>query len=88
MSSSAPFDAEKPDRSLLVYQTDRTKTFQGSSYHNLVDAALTLLSSLQVTVDNGKVFVTAKKKVLTLPAVTKHKHQLGLGKISTFLIFF
>lgn len=40
-----------------------------------MNAALkcTLLSPLQVTVEDGKVFVTAKKKVLTLPAVTKHK---------------
>ncbi|KFV81822.1 Apoptosis-inducing factor 3, partial [Struthio camelus australis] len=37
-------------------------------------------SSLQVTVEDGKVFVTAKKKVLTLPAVTEHEQRLGLDR--------
>lgn len=55
-----------------------------------MNAALkcTLLSPLQVTVKDGKVFVTAKKKVLTLPAVTKHKQHLGLSMISAFLAYF
>ncbi|KFV19865.1 Apoptosis-inducing factor 3, partial [Tauraco erythrolophus] len=50
--------------------------------------ALDCLPCFKVTVEDGKVFVTAKKKVLTSPAVTKHKQHLGLGMISTFLIFF
>lgn len=45
-----------------------------------MDAALkkSLLSLLQVTVEDGKVFITAKKKVLSLPAVTEHRLCLGL----------
>lgn len=49
---------------------------------------LNALSPLQVTVEDGKVFVTAKKKVLTLPPVAKLKQHCGLGVISAFLIFF
>ncbi|NXN27498.1 AIFM3 factor, partial [Nycticryphes semicollaris] len=41
--------------------------------------SLDCLPCFKVTVKDGKVFVTAKKKVLTLPAVTKHKRHLGLG---------
>ncbi|NXX73549.1 AIFM3 factor, partial [Urocolius indicus] len=40
--------------------------------------SLDCLPCFKVTVEGGKVFVTAKKKVLTLPAVTKHKQHLGL----------
>ncbi|NXE52081.1 AIFM3 factor, partial [Casuarius casuarius] len=40
--------------------------------------ALDCLPRFKVTVQDGKVFVTAKKKVLTLPAATKHNQQLGL----------
>ncbi|NXH77309.1 AIFM3 factor, partial [Hydrobates tethys] len=39
--------------------------------------SLDCLPCFKVTVEDGKVFVTAKKKVLTLPAVTKHKQHLG-----------
>lgn len=93
MSSSASFDIQDPYKSLLVYprqMAHRTRTSQESSYHNLMNAGLkcTLLSPLQVTVEDGKVFVTAKKKVLTLPAVTKHKQHLELRMISAFLILF
>jgi len=42
----------------------------------------------QVTVEDGKVFVTAKKKVLTIPAASKHHQHLGLGTISLCLTFF
>ncbi|NXE11166.1 AIFM3 factor, partial [Lophotis ruficrista] len=42
--------------------------------------SLDCLPCFKVTVKDGKVFVTAKKKVLTLPAVTKHKQHLGLGR--------
>ncbi|KGL93409.1 Apoptosis-inducing factor 3, partial [Charadrius vociferus] len=42
--------------------------------------SLDCLPCFKVTVKDGKVFVTAKKKVLTLPAVTKHKQHLGLSK--------
>lgn len=93
MSSSASFDIQDPYKSLLVYprqMAHRTRTSQESSYRNLMNAGLkcTLLSPLQVTVEDGKVFVTAKKKVLTLPTVTKHKQHLELRMISAFLIFF
>ncbi|NXG38277.1 AIFM3 factor, partial [Dromaius novaehollandiae] len=40
--------------------------------------ALDCLPRFKVTVEDGKVFVTAKKKVPTLPAATKHNQQLGL----------
>ncbi|NXU86432.1 AIFM3 factor, partial [Xiphorhynchus elegans] len=40
---------------------------------------LDCISCFKVTVEHGKVFVTAKKKVLTLPAVIKHKPHLGLA---------
>ncbi|NXT32445.1 AIFM3 factor, partial [Pelecanoides urinatrix] len=49
--------------------------------------SLDCLPCFKVTVEDGKVFVTAKKKVLTLPAVTKHKQHLGLGMISAFLTY-
>ncbi|KFP76496.1 Apoptosis-inducing factor 3, partial [Acanthisitta chloris] len=39
--------------------------------------ALDCLSCFKVTVEGGKVFITAKKKVLTLPAVTELKQHLG-----------
>ncbi|KFV50401.1 Apoptosis-inducing factor 3, partial [Tyto alba] len=38
--------------------------------------SLDCLPCFKVTVEDGKVFVTAKKKVLTSPAVTKHKQHL------------
>uniref|UniRef100_A0A663MLL5 Rieske domain-containing protein n=1 Tax=Athene cunicularia TaxID=194338 RepID=A0A663MLL5_ATHCN len=41
--------------------------------------ALDCLPCFKVTVKDGKVFVTAKKKVLTSPALVKHKQHLGLG---------
>ncbi|KFR13667.1 Apoptosis-inducing factor 3, partial [Opisthocomus hoazin] len=44
--------------------------------------ALDCLPCFKVTVEDGKVFVTAKKKVLTLPAVTKHEQHLGLSDTS------
>ncbi|NWS78810.1 AIFM3 factor, partial [Crotophaga sulcirostris] len=40
--------------------------------------SLDCLPRFQVTVEGGKVFVTAKKKVLTLPPFSKHKQHLGL----------
>ncbi|KFP21179.1 Apoptosis-inducing factor 3, partial [Egretta garzetta] len=40
--------------------------------------SLDCLPCFKVTVEDGKVFVTAKKKVLTLPAVTKPKQHPGL----------
>uniref|UniRef100_A0A663E6D8 Rieske domain-containing protein n=1 Tax=Aquila chrysaetos chrysaetos TaxID=223781 RepID=A0A663E6D8_AQUCH len=43
--------------------------------------SLDCIPSFKVTVEDGKVFVTAKKKVLTLPAVTKHKQHLGLPSL-------
>ncbi|NXG04145.1 AIFM3 factor, partial [Sakesphorus luctuosus] len=39
--------------------------------------SLDCISCFKVTVEGGKVFVTAKKKVLTLPAITEHKQHLG-----------
>ncbi|KFU86372.1 Apoptosis-inducing factor 3, partial [Chaetura pelagica] len=39
--------------------------------------SLDCLPCFKVTVEDGKVFVTAKKKVLTLPGVTEHKQHLG-----------
>lgn len=45
-----------------------------------------LLSLLQVTVEDGKVFITAKKKVLTLPTVTEHRQHLELCMTTTFCI--
>ncbi|NXS58926.1 AIFM3 factor, partial [Brachypteracias leptosomus] len=50
--------------------------------------SLDCLPCFEVTVQDGRVFVTAKKKVLTLPAVTEHGQHLGPGMISAFLIFF
>ncbi|NXO99134.1 AIFM3 factor, partial [Certhia brachydactyla] len=44
--------------------------------------ALDSISCFKVTVENGKVFITAKKKVLTLPAVTEHRQCLGLRDTS------
>ncbi|NXA79545.1 AIFM3 factor, partial [Thryothorus ludovicianus] len=44
--------------------------------------ALDCISCFKVTVEDGKVFITAKKKVLTLPAVTKHRQCLGLRDTS------
>uniref|UniRef100_A0A8D2NAM7 Rieske domain-containing protein n=1 Tax=Zonotrichia albicollis TaxID=44394 RepID=A0A8D2NAM7_ZONAL len=35
--------------------------------------ALDCIPSFKVTVEDGKVFITAKRKVLTLPAVTEHR---------------
>ncbi|NXG59885.1 AIFM3 factor, partial [Hemiprocne comata] len=43
--------------------------------------SLDCLPCFKVTVEDGKVFVTAKKKVLTLPGVTKHKQHLGLASL-------
>lgn len=43
-----------------------------------------LLSLLQVTVEDGMVFITAKKKVLTLPAVPEHRQHLRLRVTSAF----
>ncbi|NWT02358.1 AIFM3 factor, partial [Mionectes macconnelli] len=40
--------------------------------------SLDCISCFKVTVEDGKVFVTAKKKVLTLPATTGHEQHLGL----------
>ncbi|NXS06026.1 AIFM3 factor, partial [Oxylabes madagascariensis] len=42
--------------------------------------ALDCISCFKVTVEEGKVFITAKKKVLTLPAVTEHRQHLGLRR--------
>ncbi|NXO29757.1 AIFM3 factor, partial [Cisticola juncidis] len=42
--------------------------------------ALDCISCFKVTVEDGKVFITAKKKVLTLPAVTEHRQHLGLQR--------
>ncbi|NXT94489.1 AIFM3 factor, partial [Anhinga rufa] len=42
--------------------------------------SLDCLPCFKVTVEDGKVFVTAKKKVLTLPAITEHKQHPGLGR--------
>ncbi|NXH24022.1 AIFM3 factor, partial [Myiagra hebetior] len=42
--------------------------------------ALDCISCFKVTVEDGKVFITAKKKVLTLPAVTEHRQHLGLRR--------
>ncbi|NXC97705.1 AIFM3 factor, partial [Certhia familiaris] len=44
--------------------------------------ALDSISCFKVTVEDGKVFITAKKKVLTLPAVTEHRQCLGLRDTS------
>ncbi|NWU84996.1 AIFM3 factor, partial [Onychorhynchus coronatus] len=41
--------------------------------------SLDCISCFKVTVEDGKVFVTAKKKVLTLPAATEHEQHLGLA---------
>ncbi|NXD68281.1 AIFM3 factor, partial [Eolophus roseicapillus] len=50
--------------------------------------ALDCLHCFKVTVEDGKVFVTAKRKVWTSPAGTKHKQHLGVGAISAFPICF
>ncbi|NXK12777.1 AIFM3 factor, partial [Herpetotheres cachinnans] len=42
--------------------------------------SLDCLACFKVTVEDGRVFVTAKKKVLALSAVTKHKQHPGLVK--------
>ncbi|NXB52114.1 AIFM3 factor, partial [Leucopsar rothschildi] len=42
--------------------------------------ALDCISCFKVTVEDGKVFITAKKKVLTLPAVTEHRQCLGFRR--------
>ncbi|NXJ18323.1 AIFM3 factor, partial [Dicrurus megarhynchus] len=42
--------------------------------------ALDCISCFKVTVEDGKVFITAKKKVLTLSAVTEHRQHLGLRR--------
>ncbi|NXQ22550.1 AIFM3 factor, partial [Peucedramus taeniatus] len=44
--------------------------------------ALDCIPCFKVTVEDGKVFITAKKKVLTLPAVTEHRQSLGLRDTS------
>uniref|UniRef100_A0A8B9FYW1 Rieske domain-containing protein n=1 Tax=Amazona collaria TaxID=241587 RepID=A0A8B9FYW1_9PSIT len=46
--------------------------------------SLDCLHCFKVTVEDGKVFVTAKRKVWTLPAGTTHKQHLGVGSISAF----
>ncbi|NWI03154.1 AIFM3 factor, partial [Tichodroma muraria] len=43
--------------------------------------ALDCISCFKVTVEDGKVFITAKKKVLTLPAITEHRQHLGLPSL-------
>ncbi|NXK48698.1 AIFM3 factor, partial [Chauna torquata] len=43
--------------------------------------SLDCLPCFKVTVEDGKVFVTAKKKVPTLPAATKHNQHLGLASL-------
>ncbi|NWV46499.1 AIFM3 factor, partial [Daphoenositta chrysoptera] len=48
--------------------------------------ALDCISCFKVTVEDGKVFITAKKKVLTLPAVTEYRQHLGLRGTSAFCI--
>ncbi|RLV89141.1 hypothetical protein DV515_00015025 [Chloebia gouldiae] len=47
--------------------------------------ALDCVSCFKVTVEDGKVFITAKKKVLTLPAVTEHRQCLGLRDLESSL---
>ncbi|NWH87088.1 AIFM3 factor, partial [Aegithalos caudatus] len=42
--------------------------------------ALDCIPCFKVTVEDGKVFITAKKKVLTFPAVTEHRQHLGLHR--------
>ncbi|NWX20990.1 AIFM3 factor, partial [Aegotheles bennettii] len=42
--------------------------------------SLDCLPCFKVTVEDGKVFVTAKKKVLALPDVTKHEQHLAASK--------
>ncbi|KFO64190.1 Apoptosis-inducing factor 3, partial [Corvus brachyrhynchos] len=42
--------------------------------------ALDCISCFKVTVEDGKVFITAKKKVLALPAVTEHRQHLRLRR--------
>ncbi|NWI96278.1 AIFM3 factor, partial [Pitta sordida] len=42
--------------------------------------SLDCISCFKVTVEDGKVFVTAKKKVPTLPAVPEHEQHLELGR--------
>ncbi|NXJ06000.1 AIFM3 factor, partial [Odontophorus gujanensis] len=44
--------------------------------------SLDCLPCFKVTVEDGKVFVTAKKKVQTTPAASMHSQHLGLGTIS------
>ncbi|XP_065550746.1 apoptosis-inducing factor 3-like isoform X2 [Lathamus discolor] len=46
--------------------------------------SLDCLHCFKVTVEDGKVFVTAKKKVRALPSVTKHRQHLGVGVIAAF----
>uniref|UniRef100_A0A8C3EEE6 Uncharacterized protein n=1 Tax=Corvus moneduloides TaxID=1196302 RepID=A0A8C3EEE6_CORMO len=46
--------------------------------------ALDCISCFKVTVEDGKVFITAKKKVLALPAVTEHRQHLRLCVTSAF----
>ncbi|NXR72193.1 AIFM3 factor, partial [Pycnonotus jocosus] len=41
---------------------------------------LDCIPCFKVTVEDGKVFITAQKKVLTLPAVTEHRQHLGLRR--------
>ncbi|NXK81724.1 AIFM3 factor, partial [Amazona guildingii] len=50
--------------------------------------SLDCLHCFKVTVEDGKVFVTAKRKVWTLPAGTTHKQHLGVGRISAFPVCF
>ncbi|NXK85387.1 AIFM3 factor, partial [Formicarius rufipectus] len=44
--------------------------------------SLDCISCFKVTVEDGKVFVTAKKKVLTSPAVDEHEQLLGLASLA------
>ncbi|NXW73423.1 AIFM3 factor, partial [Hirundo rustica] len=46
--------------------------------------ALDCIPCFKVTVEDGKVFITAKKKVLTLPAVTEHRQHLGPPRTRAF----
>ncbi|NXL20926.1 AIFM3 factor, partial [Setophaga kirtlandii] len=50
--------------------------------------ALDCIPCFKVTVEDGKVFITAKKKVLTLAAVTEHRQCLGLRVTRAFSLLF
>lgn len=71
MSSSAPFDIQDPCK----YQSTSTGPPRRAPHRGSSSLPSPLL--LQVTVEHGKVFVRAKKKVLTLPAVLSTSSTLG-----------